>query len=89
MLRVKERFVLVNYELQDESLERLIMERIIERTDQLSNEALLAFIDGWRSLMEVLSRADLWLPEGSSEDREVVDRLVARIKRAQARVLDE
>lgn len=80
---------MVNHELPDEALERLIMERLIERTDRLSNEALLAFIDGWRSLLEVLSRSDLWLPDVSSEDREVVDRLVARIQRAQTRVLDE
>lgn len=80
---------MVNHELRDEALERLIMERLIERTDRLSNEALLAFIDGWRSLLEVLSRSDLWLPEVSSEDREVVDRLVARIQGAQTRVLDE
>lgn len=79
----------MNHELPDEALERLIMERLIERTDRLSNEALLAFIDGWRSLLEVLSRSDLWLPDVSSEDREVVDRLVARIQRAQTRVLDE
>lgn len=79
----------MNHELRDEALERLIMERLIERTDRLSNEALLAFIDGWRSLLEVLSRSDLWLPEVSSEDREVVDRLVARIQGAQTRVLDE
>ena len=80
---------MVNHELPDEALERLIMERLIERTDRLSNEALLAFIDGWRSLLEVLSRSDLWLPDVSSEDREVVDRLVARIQLAQTRVLDE
>ena len=79
----------MNHELPDEALERLIMERLIERTDRLSNEALLAFIDGWRSLLEVLSRSDLWLPDVSSEDREVVDRLVARIQLAQTRVLDE
>ena len=86
---MKESNSLVNHELPDEALERLIMERLIERTDRLSNEALLAFIDGWRSLLEVLSRSDLWLPDVSSEDREVVDRLVARIQRAQTRVLDE
>jgi hypothetical protein len=87
--RVKESNSLVNHELRDEALERLIMERLIERTDRLSNEALLAFIDGWRSLLEILSRSDLWLPKVSSEDREVVDRLVARIQGAQTRVLDE
>lgn len=86
---MKESNSLVNHELPDEALERLIMERLIERTDRLSNEALLAFIDGWRSLLEVLSRSDLWLPDVSSEDREVVDRLVARIQLAQTRVLDE
>lgn len=72
-----------------ETLERLIVQRLLERTDRLSDEGLRAFIDGWGSLLDVLSRADLWLPEGSLEERDLVARVVARIKSAQSRVLDE
>ena len=80
---------MVHHGERAEFLERLIVERLIERTDRLSDEALVAFIDGWRSLLDVLSRADLWLPVESSTERNMVEGLVERIRSAQERVLKE
>ncbi len=80
---------MVHHGERAEFLERLIVERLIERTDRLSDEALVAFIDGWRSLLDVLSRADLWLPVESSTERSMVEGLVERIRSAQERVLNE
>lgn len=73
----------------DAALERLVVQRLIERSDALSPEALIGFTQGWRSLLDLLERADLWLPEGASREREVIGELVGRIRAAQTKILDE
>lgn len=72
-----------------DQLERLVKQRLMERTDGLSPAALSAFVDGWVSLLEVLRRHDLTLPEASPEVRDAVTAIVERIAAAQAQVLDE
>lgn len=49
-----------------ESLERLVQQLLLDRTDGLPPHALAAFIDGWGSLLKVLDRADLVFPDDST-----------------------
>lgn len=88
-----------------ESLERLVQQLLLDRTDGLPPHALAAFIDGWGSLLRVLDRADLVFPdEGSLSDggrespfegrtaelaRDALGEAVRRIRAAQDLVLGD
>jgi len=74
---------------QDANLERLVQQRLIERSEALSPAATAAFIDGWMSLLELLERTDLTLANADPAEREAVGDIAARIRAAQARVLDD
>lgn len=75
--------------MQSGDLERLVQQRLIERSDALSPAATAAFVDGWMSLLELLERTDLTLAQADPAVREAVADLAARIRAAQARVLDD
>lgn len=72
----------------DRGLERLVRQRLMERTEHMSDAELLAFTDGWTSLLELLGRADLWSPASVTAAQMWAESFVLRIKRAQAEVLD-
>ena len=79
-----------DYDLNAEiTVDRLVRQRLIERTDGLENRSLAAFVDGWSSLLELVERPDLLLPDVSDESREAVLHLTRRIREAQERVLQE
>ena len=65
----------------------LVQQLLLGRTEDLSPAQLAAFLDGWTSLLELLARTDVCLPEGPEELREGLFALVERIKRAQEEIL--
>ena len=76
----------------DESLDPLddiVRELLLERTDGLEAPSLAAFIDGWGSLLRLLDRTTLLLPGAPDELVDAFEQAVARIRTAQARVLDD
>ncbi len=71
------------------SLDLLVKELLLARTEGLAPTELAAFVDGWTSLLELLGRTDLTLSEASPEFRSRVEELVAAVRAAQDRVLDD
>jgi hypothetical protein len=88
-----------------DSLERLVKQLLLDRTDGLPDHALAAFIDGWGSLLRVLERGELVFPDASGADgarrvefddawppqaaREALAEAVRRIRAAQDLVLGD
>jgi hypothetical protein len=75
--------------LEHDPLADIIREMLLERTRDLDGPALAAFVDGWGSLMKLLERADLLLPDAPPEVHEIVERLRRRICESRDRVLDD
>lgn len=73
----------------DDPLDVLVRELLLVRTDDLSGPQLAAFVDGWSSLLGLLGRTDLVLPEAPAEVADAVARVVERVRAAQARVLGD
>ncbi|MFV8751163.1 hypothetical protein ACNOYE_11515 [Nannocystaceae bacterium ST9] len=69
------------------ALELLIRELLLERTRKLEGATLVAFIDGWSSLLDLLGRVDLLLPSAPAELREALIELVSRIREVQQQAL--
>lgn len=72
-----------------EELERLVQQLLLARTEGLGPRELAAFVDGWSSMLELVGRSDLSLPDAAPELRAGLCDVVAAIRRAQARVLDD
>ena len=72
-----------------DNLELLVKELLLARTDGLEPARLAAFVDGWSSLLELIGRTDLTVPGAPEEVRASIADLVAAIRHAQSRVLDE
>jgi hypothetical protein len=74
-------------EVRDDSLDLLVRELLLARTEGLDGPRLAAFVDGWSSLLDLVRRTDLLLPQASQEVAQAVSELVLRIRDAQDRVL--
>jgi hypothetical protein len=70
-------------------LDDIVRELLLERTSGLDGPALAAFIDGWGSLLRLLDRPGLLIPGAPPELVEALASVVAHIRAAQARVLDD
>ena len=71
------------------SFERLVAQRLMERTSHLSDRDVLAFTEGWGSLLELFERSDLWATGEDRSYRVFSQLFVARVRAAQRAVLDE
>ncbi|MEZ4448487.1 MAG: hypothetical protein R3B09_03330 [Nannocystaceae bacterium] len=65
----------------------LVQQLLLGRTEGLSPTQLAAFLDGWTSLLELLGRPEVCLPDGPEELREGLSALVDQIRRAQEEIL--
>ncbi len=72
-----------------ESLELLVQELLLQRTEGLEGLQLAAFIDGWSSLLDLVRRTDLIVPEARPDVADALALLVERVRAAQAAVLDD
>lgn len=72
-----------------DNLELLVKELLLARTEGLEPARLAAFVDGWSSLLELIGRTDLTVPGAPEEVQNSIAELVAAIRHAQSRVLDE
>jgi hypothetical protein len=68
-------------EATESALELLIRELLLERTRKLDRATLVAFVDGWTSVL------DLILPGAPAELRAALVELVSRIREAQQQAL--
>lgn len=68
-------------------LELLVRELLLERTRKLDRATLVAFLDGWSSVLDLLGRVDLLLPAAPAELREALVELVQRIREVQQHAL--
>jgi hypothetical protein len=67
----------------DSALELLVRELLLERTQELDRATLVAFLDGWSSVLDLLARVDLLLPGAPAQLREALVELVSRIREVQ------
>ncbi len=67
----------------------LVQQLLFGRTEGLSAPQLAAFVDGWSSLLDLLERPEVCLPEASDEVREGLSALAQRIREAQEEILDD
>ena len=70
-------------------LHLVVQQLLLGRTENLSAPQLAAFMSGWTSLLDLLRRPELCLPDASSEVQEALTELVKAIERAQTTVLDD
>lgn len=67
----------------------LIRQLLLGRTDGLSASQLAAFLSGWTSLLDLLKRPELCLPDAAPEVHEALRSLVQQIELAQAEILSD
>ena len=67
----------------------LVQQLLLGRTEGLSAPQLAAFISGWTSLLDLLKRPELCLPDASAEVHAALTELVEAIHRAQEQVLGD
>jgi len=67
----------------------LVQQLLLGRTEDLSAPQLAAFVDGWSSLLELLEREELCLPDAAPEVRAELSALVLRIREAQEEILGD
>jgi hypothetical protein len=70
-------------------LDDIVRELLLERTAGLDGPRLAAFIDGWGSLLRLLERRELLIPNAPPELQRALAAMVARIRAAQDRALDD
>ena len=70
-------------------LDDIVRELLLERTSGLDGPRLAAFIDGWGSLLRLLDHPELLVPGAPPELVEALAAVVAHVRAAQARVLDD
>jgi hypothetical protein len=71
----------------ESALELLVRELLLERTRKLDRATLVAFLDGWSSVLDLLGRIDLLLPGAPVELRDALSELVQRIREVQQQAL--
>lgn len=67
----------------------LVQQLLLGRTEGLSAPQLAAFLSGWTSVLELLRRSELCLPDAPPEVQEALRALVEQIERAQAEILSD
>lgn len=67
----------------------LISQLLLGRTEGLSASQLAAFLSGWTSLLDLLKRPELCLPDAAPEVHDALRSLVEQIERAQAEILSD
>lgn len=67
----------------------LIRQLLLGRTEGLSAPQLAAFLSGWTSVLELLKRPELCVPEASLEVHEALRALALQVERAQAEILGD
>lgn len=76
-------------EQTSDPLDDIVRELLLERTEGLDGPRLAAFIDGWGSLLRLLELPQLVLPDAPPDFARALAEVVARIRDAQERVLDD
>ncbi len=74
---------------EDQAVDRLVRQRLMDRTDGLSAAGVAAFVDGWSSALELVERTDLLLPGASVELHNAVRVVIERLRAAQRRTLED
>lgn len=67
----------------------LIQQLLLGRTEGLTASQLAAFLSGWTSLLDLLKRPDVCLPDAAPEVHEALRSLAREIERAQAEILSD
>lgn len=67
----------------------LVQQLLLGRTEGLSAPQLAAFLSGWTSVLELLRRPELCLPDAPAEVQEALRALAEQIERAQAEILGD
>lgn len=67
----------------------LVQQLLLGRTEGLSAPQLAAFISGWTSLLDLLKRPELCLPDAPAEVHAALTELVEAIRRAQELALGD
>ncbi len=67
----------------------LVQQLLLGRTDGLTASQLAAFLSGWTSLLDLLKRPELCLPEAAPEVHEALRSLAHEIERAQTELLSD
>ena len=78
-----------NPQARDLALHILVRETLLERSSQLNDRQLIAFLDGWTSALDLLRRTDLVLPGAPPALKQAISTIVEEIRRIQYEVLDE
>lgn len=67
----------------------LIQQLLLGRTEGLTASQLAAFLSGWTSLLDLLKRPELCLPDAAPEVQEALRSLAREIERAQTEILSD
>lgn len=67
----------------------LVQQLLLGRTEGLSGPQLAAFLSGWTSVLELLRRPELCVPDAAPEVHEALRSLAEQIERAQAEILSD
>jgi hypothetical protein len=67
----------------------VIRQLLLGRTEGLSAPQLAAFLSGWTSLLDLLKRPELCLPDAAPEVHDALRSLVQQIELAQAEILGD
>lgn len=67
----------------------VVQQLLLGRTEGLSAPQLAAFLSGWTSLLDVLKRPELCLPDAAPEVHSALVELAMQIEDAQAAVLTD
>ncbi len=67
----------------------MVQQLLLGRTEGLAPNQVAAFISGWTSLLDLLKRTELCLPDAPEAVREALVELVEAIERAQDTVLGD
>lgn len=75
--------------MPEPALETLVHELLLERSEGMAAAELMAFLDGWQSLLDLVRRSRLLLPLAEPAEHELIASLVERIRAATAAALDD
>lgn len=67
----------------------LVRELLLERSEHYDKGQLVAYLDGWSAVLELLQKTELVMPGAPAEQRDLVGACVERVRRAQYEALGE
>lgn len=73
----------------DVPLQILVGQLLLGRTEGLSASGVAAFLLGWSSVLEILRRPEIALPDASQETRQALVELVKTLEEAQRVALSD